>query len=177
MKIQIGQYIIRNWAPEDEAALVRYADNRKIWINLDDRFPHPYTAADAREWIGLSTREPVTNFAIATADEAIGGVGLRLMEGIFRKSAEVGYWIGEPYWGKGIASAALAKIVDFGFGELDLVRLVALVFARNSASAHILEKAGFSLEGRMVKGVFKDGEIIDALLYALTRDIGVRDAG
>jgi len=168
--IKIGQYVIRDWAPGDEAALVKYAGNRKIWINLDDRFPHPYTATDARDWIGISSKEPVTNFAIATADEAIGGVGLRLLEGLFRNSAEVGYWLGEPYWGKGIATAALAAIVDFGFGELDLVRLQALVFARNPASAHVLEKSGFKLEGRMVKGVFKDGENIDALLYALVRD-------
>ncbi|MDD5398599.1 MAG: GNAT family protein [Dehalococcoidia bacterium] len=161
---------MREWAPSDEAALVKYADNRNIWINLDDRFPHPYTAADAREWIGLASKQPVTNFAIATADEAIGGVGLRLLEGLFRNSAEVGYWLAEPYWGKGIATAALAVIVDFGFRELDLVRLQALVFARNPASAHVLEKGGFKLEGRMVKGVFKDGENIDAFLYARVRD-------
>lgn len=170
MNIQIGQYTIRDWAPADEAALVKYADNRKIWINLDDRFPHPYTAADAREWIGVSTKEPVTNFAIATAEEAIGGIGLRLLDGLFRNSAELGYWLGEPYWGKGIATAATSRIVEFGFVDLDLVRLQALVFARNPLSGHVLEKVGFKLEGRMVKGVFKDGENIDALIYALVRE-------
>jgi len=167
---RIGDFIIRDWAPSDEAALVKYADNRKIWLNLDDRFPHPYTAADAREWIALSTREPVTNFAIATEKEAIGGIGLRLLEGIFLRSAELGYWLGQPYWRKGIVSAAVPVIVDFGFKELDLVRLQALVFARNTASAHILEKCGFRLEGRLVKGVYKNGENIDALLYARLHD-------
>ena len=170
MNIQIGQYFIRNWAPGDEAALVKYADNRRIWIKLDDRFPHPYTTPDAREWIDISSREPVTNFAIATSEEAIGGIGLRLLDGLFRRSAEVGYWLGEPYWGRGIATVALKSIVDFAFKEFDLVRLQALVFAGNTPSAHVLEKNGFKLEGRMVKGVFKDGENIDALLYALTRD-------
>jgi len=170
MNIRIGHYFIRDWAPGDVAALVKYADNRKIWINLDDRFPHPYTAADALEWIGVSTVEPVTNFAIATAEEAIGGIGLRLLDGLFRNSAELGYWLGEPYWGRGIATAAVSRMVDFGFVDLDLVRLQALVFARNPLSAHVLEKVGFKLEGRMVKGVFKDGENIDALIYALVRD-------
>ncbi len=170
MHIRTGEYIIRDWSPSDEAAIVKYADNRKIWLNLDDRFPHPYTAADAREWIALSTREPVTNFAIATEKEAFGGIGLRLLEGIFRDSAEVGYWLGEPYWGKGIASAALEKIVDLGFNGLGLVRLQAIVWARNSASAHVLEKGGFRLEGRLVKGVYKNGEHIDALIYARLRD-------
>jgi len=167
---RIGDFIIRDWAPSDEAALVKYANNRKIWLNLDARFPHPYTAAAAREWIALSTREPVTNFAIATEKEAIGGIGLRLLEGIFLRSAELGYWLGEPYWRKGIVSAAVPVIVDFGFKELDLVRLQALVFARNTASAHILEKCGFRLEGRLVKGVYKNGENIDALLYARLHD-------
>jgi len=171
MHIRIGEYIIRDWAPSDEAALVKYADNRKIWLNLDDRFPHPYTAADAREWISLASKEPVTNFAIATAYEAIGGVGLRLLEGLFRNSAELGYWLAEPYWGKGIATAAVPAMVDFGFRELNLVRLQALVFARNTASAHVLEKCGFKLEGRLVKGIYKDGENIDGLIYARLRDV------
>jgi RimJ/RimL family protein N-acetyltransferase len=170
MHIRTGGYIIRDWAPSDEAAIVKYADNRKIWLNLDDRFPHPYTAADAREWIALSNREPVTNFAIATEKEAVGGIGLRLLEGIFLRSAELGYWLGEPYWGKGIASAAVPVVVDFGFRELDLVRLQALVFARNTASAHVLEKCGFRLEGRLVKGIYKNGENIDGLMYARLRD-------
>jgi len=170
MNIKIGEYTIREWAPSDEAALVKYADNRKIWLNLDDRFPHHYTAADAQEWIATASYEPVTNFAIATADEAIGGIGLKLLGGVFRRSAEVGYWLAEPYWGKGIVSAALPEIVEFAFGKLDLVRLQALVFARNTASAHILEKNGFSLEGRLVKGIYKDGRIIDGLLYARIRD-------
>jgi len=170
MHIRIGEYIIRDWAPSDEDALVKYADNRRIWLNLDDRFPHPYTAADAREWIALSTGEPVTNFAIATEKEAVGGIGLRLLEGIFLRSAELGYWLGEPFWGRGIVSAAVPVVAGFGFRELELVRLQAIVFARNPASAHVLEKCGFRLEGRLVKGVYKNGENIDALLYARLRD-------
>jgi RimJ/RimL family protein N-acetyltransferase len=170
MYTKIGEYIIRDWAPSDEASLVKYADNRKIWLKLDDRFPHPYTAADAREWIALSGREPVTNFAIATEKEAFGGIGLRLLPDIFRNSAELGYWLGEPYWGKGIASAAVPVMVDFGFRVLNMVRLQALVFAGNTASAHVLEKCGFKLDGRLVKGIYKNGENIDGLIYGRVRD-------
>jgi len=170
MNIKFGEYIIREWTPSDEAALVKYADNRLVWVNLDDIFPHPYTAADARAWIVTASARPVTNFAIATDEEAIGGIGLKLQKDIYRRTADVGYWLGEPYWGKGIATAALAAIVDFGFGELDLVRLQANVFEYNPRSARVLEKNGFRLEGRLVKNITKDGKVIDSLLYALTRD-------
>ena len=170
MNIQIGQYTIRDWAPADEAALVKYADNRRVWINLDDIFPHPYTAADARAWIEASAWKPVTNFAIATDNEAIGGIGLKLRKDVRRRSAEVGYWLGEPFWGRGIATAALESIAIFAFREFDLVRLDAHVFEHNSRSARVLEKNGFKLEGRLVKSVTKDGRTFDSLLYALTRD-------
>ena len=102
MNIRIGQYTIRDWAPADEAALVKYADNRRVWINLDDIFPHPYTPADARAWIEVSAGKPVTNFAIATDEEAIGGIGSETEDSMFRRSAEVGYWLGEPFWGRGL---------------------------------------------------------------------------
>jgi len=170
MNIKFGEYSIREWAPPDEAALVKYADDRRVWINLDDIFPHPYTAADARAWIEASAWKPVTNFAIAAAEEAIGGIGLKLQKDIYRRSAEVGYWLGEPFWGRGIATAALKSIVPVAFKELDLVRLYANVFEYNSRSASVLEKNGFRLEGRLVKNITKDGKVIDSLLYALTRD-------
>lgn len=171
MHIKIGQYTIREWAPSDEAALVKYADDRRVWINLDDIFPHPYTVSDARSWIATAGVKPVTNFAIATDGEAIGGIGLKMLKDIHRRTAEVGYWLGQPFWGRGIATAALGRIVEFAFGEFDLVRLQALVFEYNSRSARVLEKNGFSLEGRLVNGVTKDGRTVDALLYALTRDV------
>ena len=170
MDIKFGEYTIREWAPSDEAALVKYADNRRVWINLDDIFPHPYTAADARVWIEASAWKPVTNFAIATEREAIGGIGLKLQKDIYRRTAEVGYWLGEPFWGRGIAAAALKSILSFAFGELDLVRLQANVFEYNSRSARVLEKNGFRLEGRLINGLTKDGRTIDALLYAVARD-------
>jgi ribosomal-protein-alanine N-acetyltransferase len=170
VNIKIGQYTIRDWVSGDEAALVKYADNRRVWINLDDIFPHPYTAADARAWIEVSAWKPVTNFAIATDEEAIGGIGLKLKKDVYRRSAEVGYWLGEPFWGRGIATAALKGIADLAFREFDLVRLDSHVFDGNTRSAHVLEKNGFRLEGRLVKSVTKDGRTFDSLLYALTRD-------
>jgi RimJ/RimL family protein N-acetyltransferase len=96
MQLDIGEWQIRNWRPGDETALVRYANNRKIWLNLRDAFPHPYTADDARAWIKFAMEQnPAVNFAIASYEEAIGGVGLKLQEDVFRRSAEIGYWLGE----------------------------------------------------------------------------------
>ena len=170
MEISIGEYTLREWRSGDEAALVKYANNRNIWINLQDRFPHPYTMADAQDWVRLNlNRSPVTNLAIATAEEAIGAVGLMLQDDVHRHSAEVGYWLAEPFWGRGIMTAALRVMVDYAFDTLGLVRLYATHFAWNPASGRVMQKAGFTYEGRLKSAVIKDGKTTDALFYALVR--------
>jgi RimJ/RimL family protein N-acetyltransferase len=169
MDINLGEWKLRPWMGNDTAGLVKYADNVKIWINVRDLFPHPYTEGDARQWIKLASAKPVTNFAIASQAEAIGGIGFTIQPDIGRRSAEVGYWIGEPHWGKGIATLALGALVRHAFANYDLVRLYATVFEPNQASARVLEKNGFKLEARMVKSVTKKGQTMDAFLYALTR--------
>ena len=171
MQLDIGEWQVRSWRPEDEGAIVKYANNRKVWINLRDRFPHPYTAKDARDWIQSATQQnPETHFAIASAQEAIGGIGFRLQEDVHRRSAEIGYWLGEPFWGKGIATRALCALTEYAFTHFDLVRIYATVFEWNPASARVLEKAGYQYEGRLRKSVTKDGKTIDQLLYALLRE-------
>jgi len=167
--INIGEWSLRSWAIEDMPALVKYADNRKIWMNVRDVFPHPYTRDDAEEWI-KRVQEPLTNFAIASATEAIGGIGFNLQEDIYRRSAEIGYWLGEPYWNKGIATRAVKALAEYAFANFDLLRLYATVFEWNRASARVLEKNAFILEGRLVKSVSKDGKTIDSMLYALIRN-------
>ena len=168
MEIPIDPWKLRPWQPEDVAALVKYANNYAIWRNLGDRFPHPYTANDAEEWVQLSMgREPAINLAIATTDEAIGGIGIRLQGDVHFRSGEVGYWLGEPFWGQGIATKALRAFSEYAFANFDLVRLYALVFEWNPASTRVLEKAGFSFEARMRKSATKDGTTIDEFLYAL----------
>jgi RimJ/RimL family protein N-acetyltransferase len=152
-------------------SLVRHANSRQVWRNLRDRFPHPYTAADAERW----TREapstiPETHFAIAVGAEAVGGAGLELQPDVHRRSAEIGYWLGEPFWGRGIATEVVRALTDFGFRTFDLCRIYACVFEWNPASMRVLEKAGYSLEGRLRKSVTKDGRTIDQLLYAILHE-------
>ncbi len=171
MQLDNGGYQIRSWRPEDEDTVVKYANNRRVWINMRDVFPHPYEKKDAREWIQSATHQiPETHFAIASAREAIGGIGLRLQEDVHRRSAEVGYWLGEPFWGRGIATTALSALTEFAFGHFDLVRIYATTFEWNPASARVLEKAGYQYEGRLRKNVTKDGNTIDQFLYGLVRE-------
>lgn len=134
---------------------------------MRDSFPFPYTVEDARAWIGFASGQcPETNFAIADVEEAIGGIGLRLGEDVFHRTAEIGYWLGEPHWGKGIATRAVQALTDYAFQSFDLARIQATVYEWNPASARVLEKAGYVCEGRLRKSITKDGKTIDQFLYA-----------
>ncbi len=161
-------YAIREWQLTDVKSLVKYANNRKISVNLRDTFPNPYTLADARDFIGQQQgRQIGINLAIDHAGEAIGGVGLQPQTDVHRFSAEIGYWLGEPFWGKGIATNAVRAMCQHGFSEMHLVRIYAAVFAWNPASMRVLEKAGFIREGIFRKSVVKDGKVVDSVLFAL----------
>ena len=171
MQIDIGPWQIRNYRAGDEEALARNADNRNVSRNMRDAFPYPYRLSDAHNWIGFATNQsPQTNFAIAADGEVIGGIGLVLQSDVNRRSAEIGYWLGEPHWGQGIATAALQAMTEWAFAEFDLVRIYAEVFEWNPASGRVLEKAGYQLEGRLRRSIVKDDQLIDALLYATIRD-------
>jgi RimJ/RimL family protein N-acetyltransferase len=169
MSIDCDLCIIRSWQRGDELTLTQHANNRSIWLNLRDHFPHPYTEADAQQWIDfvLDTL-PETNFAIAVNNEAVGGIGLVLHDDIERCSAEVGYWLGETYWGRGILTAALKSFTRYAFGEFELTRLYAVPFLHNAASIRVLEKAGYQREGTMRRSTIKDGQVLDQALYAYT---------
>jgi RimJ/RimL family protein N-acetyltransferase len=170
MRIDIGKWHLRPYREGDLPALLKYADSANVVRHLRDRFPHPYTAADGRRWIAQKSGEhPVTSLVIATPEELIGGIGLELRDDVYRRSAEIGYWLGEPFWGQGIMVAAVNAVVEYAFAELDLVRIHAGVFATNARSARVLEKAGFELEGRLRNAVCKHGELIDELVYARLR--------
>jgi RimJ/RimL family protein N-acetyltransferase len=162
---------VRSWEWRDRESLVRHANNRKVWINLRDRFPHPYTQADARNWLDMVVGiTPETNFAIVLDDEAVGGVGFTVQNDVGCRSAEIGYWLGEEFWGRGIATEALKAVTEYAFANYDLCRLYAHVFDWNPASARVLEKAGYQFEGRLKKSVTKNGQTIDQLMYAMVRD-------
>jgi RimJ/RimL family protein N-acetyltransferase len=138
---------------------------------LRDAFPHPYTPADARRWIqGATSTKPATQFAIVVAGEAAGGIGLILGQDVYRCSAELGFWLGEPLWGRGIATEAVNAITEYAFATFDLCRIAARVFEGNVASRRVLEKAGFQLEGHLRKAVVKEGRTLDEFLYARVQD-------
>jgi RimJ/RimL family protein N-acetyltransferase len=158
---------VRSWRMGDAEALARHADNHKIWLNLRDAFPHPYTSHDAREFIrSLRNRTPETTFAIAVNGEAAGSVGFVLRHDVERVSAEIGYWLAEPFWGRGIATEALVAATSFAIATHSLTRIYALPFAWNAASCRVLEKAGYVLEGRLRRSAIKNGVITDQMQYA-----------
>lgn len=165
--IDCGQCLIRSWQRGDELTLANHANNKDIWLNLRDHFPHPYTQTDASQWINQVVDAcPETNFAIAVGDEAVGGIGLVLHEDIERCSAEVGYWLGQTYWGRGIMTVVLKAFTHYAFREFDLLRLYAVPFLRNAPSINVLEKAGYQRKGIMRQSAIKNGQVLDQVLYA-----------
>ncbi len=162
---------LRLWAPGDETALVQLADNRNIWRNLTNRFPHPYTHKDAAAWISESNQRPqdAKHCSVLLAGEIVGGVGFDRQDDLRARTAEIGYWVGEQYWGQGIATESLLLATELAFRDYDFVRLQAGVLEWNPASCRVLEKAGYRLEARLRQQGFKDGEICDMLMYALLR--------
>jgi RimJ/RimL family protein N-acetyltransferase len=171
VKLELASCIVRSWEWRDRDAIVRHANNRKVSINLRDRFPYPYTSNDARNWLEMvAGHEPETNFAIDVAGEAVGGIGFTLQPDVGYRSAEIGYWLGEEFWGRGITTEAVVAVTDYAFQRFDLCRLYAYVFEGNDASARVLEKAGYAFEGCMRKSATKEGRTFDQLMYAMVRD-------
>ena len=171
MQIVLSQCRLRPFREGDQASIVQYANNRRVWLNLRDAFPHPYTGADADAWVRrVAAQQPPAQCAIEVAGEAVGSIGLTLQEDVHRRSAEVGYWLGEPFWGRGLMSEAVAAFTAYAFATFDVCRLYAAVFEWNPASARVLEKAGYVLEGRLRKSVTKAGQTIDQILFAYVRE-------
>jgi RimJ/RimL family protein N-acetyltransferase len=168
MKLDCGKCVVRDWSRSDKASLLLHANNRNVWRNLHDIFPHPYTKADAENWFSLleSMAEP-THWAIDIEGHAVGGIGCTMGKGMHAKSAQFGYWLGEEYWGRGIMTAAIQRVAPYVLEHFKLVRLQSPVFAWNPASMRVLEKAGFVREGVHRAALLKDGVIIDEVLYAL----------
>ena len=144
MEIVLTRCVIRSFRAADATSIARHANNRNVWLNLRDRFPNPYTLADAEKWIAIADGAvPETNFAIDVGGDAVGGIGLNLKHDIWRRSAEIGYWLGEEHWGRGIATEAARAMVGYAFANFSIRRLYAGAFEWNPASMRVLEKAGF----------------------------------
>jgi RimJ/RimL family protein N-acetyltransferase len=167
MHLALAKCIVRSWREEDALHLPAHANNRRIWINLRDLFPYPFTLTDADAFVRYAReRQPETLFAIEVEGRAAGGIGYIVRDDIERVSAEIGYWLSEVYWNRGIATEALRAMTRYAIRRHGLTRVYAVPFASNVASCRVLDKAGYALEGRMRRSAIKDGVIIDQLLYA-----------
>jgi ribosomal-protein-alanine N-acetyltransferase len=158
---------VRLWHLADAKSVVRHANNINVAKQLRDRFPHPYTHAHALAFLRhVATAEGQTNFAIEVEGEAAGGIGFVAGHDVERFSAEIGYWLGEQHWGRGVVTEALTLVTDHAFRSFNLLRLFALPFADNAASARVLEKAGYAREGTLKASAVKYGMPRDQLIYA-----------
>jgi ribosomal-protein-alanine N-acetyltransferase len=170
MQLALERCTIRDWCLDDAALLAKYANNRRVWLGLRDLFPHPYTIDDANEFLQRATIEqPRRKFCVDINGEAAEGIAIRIGSDVHRYVGRLGYWLGEAFWGHGIMSEVVGAFTEFCFNNFSLQRLCAEVYANNPASARVLEKAGFVLEGRLRKNVIKDGKTLDSLLYAKTK--------
>lgn len=165
------QFTLRPWQLGDLESLVHHANNGRVAQNLMNSFPHPYTEAAGRAFIAMAMQHtPANILAIEVEGKACGGIGLHQQHDIYSKNAELGYWLAEPYWGKGIMTGAVVQMVAYGFAHFSISRIFARPFATNLASQRVLEKAGFQLEARFEKTIYKNGEYLDELVYAVRKE-------
>lgn len=170
MEIQGQGFTLREWKLADAELLQKHADNTHIADFLLDRFPSPYTITDARNWVTLMQgQNPVLNFVIAIEGNLAGVIGLELRSDVYRKTALLGYWISEHYWGRGIMPQAVKLITGYAFGLPDIIRIQAGVLSNNPKSMRVLQKAGFTEEGVMKSAVIKKGVVLDEHIYALVK--------
>lgn len=170
MLLDLGDLHVRPWRKSDLDALLRHANNPKIAANLRDQFPHPYTRRDGIDYLNyVRDADMPMSFAIEHGGEAIGGIGFKLGTDIARLSVEMGYWLGEPFWGRGIATRAVNASSEWAFDSYKVVRVFATVFSGNAASIRVLEKSGFMREGVLRRSAIKSGVVLDQLMYAKVR--------
>ncbi len=162
----MNKVVLRPWQKQDAQELAAVANNRNIWNNVRDALPNPYTVMDALQWIShVNNQNPVVNFAIVCNGLVTGSIGCTLRDDIARKCIEIGYFVGETYWGKGIASEAVKQLTEFIATRLDIVRIEAHVFASNKASMKVLQKNGFYLEAICRKAAYKNNELLDDYIW------------
>jgi RimJ/RimL family protein N-acetyltransferase len=167
MQLTLSQSVVRSFRPSDAASMTKHIGTYRV-ARYMSAVPHPYTREDAEQWIAIATgRDPQTHFGIAVNDEIVGGIGVEPDgQRVCAHDAEIGYWLGESFWGRGIMSEAVVALSEWAFTELGRIRLHATVYAPNVASTRVLEKAGYEFEGRLRSRYLRDGEFIDGFLYA-----------
>jgi [ribosomal protein S5]-alanine N-acetyltransferase len=163
-------FTLRKWESTDIDSLVKYANNYNIAKFLTNAFPYPYTKADGEQFLSMFANDnPTRVFAIEINGQTVGSIGIFPQADIQCKNAEMGYWLAEPFWGKGIVTEAIKRMVNFGFDTFDINRIYARPFGSNKASQKVLEKAGFQLEARFEKTLFKNDVYEDELVYAFRK--------
>ncbi len=169
--IETPPAVLRPWKRIDLNSLVKYADNPKISSKMRDGFPHPYSTGDACRFIEMTENfEDGFILAIEVEGVACGSIGIHILDDVYRKTAEIGYWLGEPFWGMGIVTDAVSAVVPVAFGMFDIARIQAGIFSNNPASARVLEKCGFVPEAVLKDAVSKNGELMDEIMYARFRE-------
>jgi ribosomal-protein-alanine N-acetyltransferase len=164
------EFKLRPWQLADLESLVKHANNVNIARFMMDQFPHPYAEENGRAFIDwANSHQPARLFAIEVEGTAVGGIGVHPLTDISRKNAELGYWLSEKFWGKGIMSQAIRQMISYSFQNFEIQRLFARPFGTNLASQKILEKNGFVLEASIKNGFYKNGEFVDELIYAVRR--------
>jgi RimJ/RimL family protein N-acetyltransferase len=172
VRLQLPLCTIRAWAEADAEPLTRHANDREVSIHLRDRFPYPYGIEQARTFLGWIAKQPApTVWAIEVDGEAAGGIGIELHTDVERVSAEIGYWLGQAHWGRGIVTDALKAVTAEAFARFEITRLYAVPFADHIASVRVLEKAGYVREGHMRQSAIKNGVVRDQLLFAAYRSL------
>ncbi len=170
MELKASNFLLRKIKVEDREELAKIANNKKIWLNLRDKFPHPYSLDDADFYINMILEEdPQCSFAIEYETKFAGMIGLLPMTDIYRKTAEIGYWLGEPYWGNGIMTEACKLLTNYGLHTLDFTRLHTGVFEHNIGSMKILENCGYKKDGVFEKSILKDGVVYDEHRYSMVK--------
>jgi [ribosomal protein S5]-alanine N-acetyltransferase len=163
---------LRQWEMADLNSLVINANDFEIAKNLTDGFPHPYTREHGISFIEMAMKDiPLRIFAIDVAGEAVGAIGLHPQKDIMQKNIELGYWLAQKYWGQHIMTEAIKKIVQYGFDNFNVTRIYARPYGTNKASQRVLEKAGFTLEAHIRENIFKNGEFLDEMIYAVRRTL------
>mgnify|MGYP001468115977 CR=1 FL=1 len=168
-------FVLRPWKIEDLDNLVKFAGNPKIAANLTDAFPHPYTREDGIAYITAHTHPDGVQhpdgvvFAIEVDGIACGSIGVFPQKDVHRKNAEMGYWLAEEYWGRGIMTEAVRRMIRYGFSAYDVSRIFARPFGSNLASQRVLQKAGMKPEGRFKDAIYKNGRFLDELIYSVHR--------
>jgi len=174
MRLECPQCVVRDWSLGDKDALVHVANSRAVWRNMTDMFPYPYGEVEADAWFSFLAGMPEpTHWVIEVDGRVAGGIGVEIGEGVFSRSANFGYWLGEPFWGRGIMTAAAQMVAPYAMAQFNLCRLEADVFEWNPASMRVLERCGFVREGVSAASVLKDGQVIDRVVYALVSRSGV----